>query len=102
MICWHSPSLAYHRVHVANHCCLLSLQTRPLGLNSIHCNPARPWQFAVAGSDAYVRVYDRRKAAAASGGDEEDGAEPTPQQTRSYATALATPVSIVPTITDMP
>ena len=32
-------------------------------LNAIHANPARPWQFAVGGSDEWARVYDMRKAA---------------------------------------
>lgn len=64
---------------------------RPLSLNSIHCNPCRPWQFTVAGGDAYVRVYDRRKAEAAScSGEEEQG--DAAASTRSFAAALATPV----------
>lgn len=78
------------------------LQTRPLSLNSIHCNPARPWQFAVAGGDAYVRVYDRRMAAAvtsaAQPAAEAAGDDYTAQQNRNYAAALATPVSFLPTI----
>ncbi len=69
-----------------------SMQARPLSLNSIHCNPCRPWQFTVAGGDAYVRVYDRRKAEAAScSGEEEQG--DAAASTRSFAAALATPVS---------
>lgn len=68
------------------------MQARPLSLNSIHCNPCRPWQFTVAGGDAYVRVYDRRKAEAAScSGEEEQG--DAAASTRSFAAALATPVS---------
>ena len=69
-----------------------AMQSKPLVLNSIHCNPCRPWQFTVAGGDAYVRVYDRRKAEAASccgAGEEEDATA----STRSFAAALATPVS---------
>ena len=70
-----------------------SMQARPLSLNSIHCNPCRPWQFTVAGGDAYVRVYDRRKAEAAScSGEEEQG--DAAASTRSFAAALATPVSL--------
>ena len=68
------------------------VQSKALVLNSIHCNPCRPWQFTVAGGDAYVRVYDRRKAEAAScsaAGEEEDATA----STRSFAAALATPVS---------
>lgn len=69
------------------------MQARPLSLNSIHCNPCRPWQFTVAGGDAYVRVYDRRKAEAAScSGEEEQG--DAAASTRSFAAALATPVSL--------
>ena len=67
------------------------MQSKPLLLNSIHCNPCRPWQFTVAGGDAYVRVYDRRKAEAASWsaeGEEQDAAA----STRNFAAALATPV----------
>lgn len=73
------------------------LQTRPLSLNSIHCNPARPWQFVVAGGDAYVRVYDRRKAAAASCSEQSEasGVDSNMQQNRNYAAALATPVSML-------
>ncbi len=71
------------------------MQARPLSLNSIHCNPCRPWQFTVAGGDAYVRVYDRRKAEAAScSGEEEQG--DAAASTRSFAAALATPVSSSP------
>lgn len=71
------------------------VQARPLSLNSIHCNPCRPWQFTVAGGDAYVRVYDRRKAEAAScSGEEEQG--DAAASTRSFAAALATPVSSSP------
>ena len=68
------------------------MQAKPLVLNSIHCNPCRPWQFTVAGGDAYVRVYDRRKAEAAScsGAEAEEDAT---ANTRSFAAALATPVS---------
>lgn len=65
--------------------------SKPLLLNSIHCNPCRPWQFTVAGGDAYVRVYDRRKAEAASWsaeGEEQDAAA----STRNFAAALATPI----------
>ena len=36
---------------------------RTIELNSIHCNPMRPWQFAVAGGDDYVRIYDQRRTA---------------------------------------
>ena len=68
------------------------MQAKPLVLNSIHCNPCRPWQFAVAGGDAYVRVYDRRKAEAASCSAEEEEEDPA-ASTRSFAAALATPVS---------
>ena len=71
---------------------MLWMQAKPLVLNSIHCNPCRPWQFTVAGGDAYVRVYDRRKAEAAScsgAGEEEDATA----STKSFAAALATPVS---------
>lgn len=70
----------------------VSVQAKPLVLNSIHCNPCRPWQFTVAGGDAYVRVYDRRKAEAASCSGEGDEGDPT-ASTRSFAAALATPVS---------
>ncbi|KAL3160011.1 hypothetical protein ABBQ38_010398 [Trebouxia sp. C0009 RCD-2024] len=70
-----------------------SQTAKPLVLNSIHCNPCRPWQFTVAGGDAYVRVYDRRKAEAASCSASADGEENDPEATtRSFATALATPV----------
>ena len=72
--------------------CLGLMQVTPLVLNSIHCNPCRPWQFAVAGGDAYVRVYDRRKAQAAGCSAEEDEGDPH-ASTRSFAAALATPVS---------
>ncbi|WIA43907.1 hypothetical protein OEZ86_010313 [Tetradesmus obliquus] len=34
---------------------------RVVGINAIHVNPTRPWQFAVGGSDAWARVYDLRK-----------------------------------------
>ena len=44
----------------------------------------------MAGGDAYVRVYDRRKAQAASCSAEDEG-DPT-AGTRSFAAALATPV----------
>ena len=32
-----------------------------MGLNSIHCNPARPWQFVLGAGDEVVRVYDQRR-----------------------------------------
>lgn len=67
------------------------MQSKALVLNSIHCNPCRPWQFTVAGGDAYVRVYDRRKAEAASCS--AAGEEDVTASTRSFAAALATPVS---------
>eukprot|EP00877_Chromochloris_zofingiensis_P004808 jgi/Chrzof1/14328/UNPLg00601.t1 len=35
--------------------------TMVVDLNCIHVNPARPWQFAVGGSDEWVRVYDYRR-----------------------------------------
>jgi hypothetical protein len=38
---------------------LLPLQS--VGINAIHVNPTRPWQFAVGGSDAWARVYDIRR-----------------------------------------
>lgn len=77
-------------VQVCRQQCMM--QAKPLVLNSIHCNPCRPWQFAVAGGDAYVRVYDRRKAEAASCSAEEEEGDPA-ASTRSFAAALATPVS---------
>ncbi len=77
-------------VHSCKSCCLM--QAKPLSLNSIHCNPCRPWQFTVAGGDAYVRVYDRRKAEAASCSAEEEQGDAA-ASTRSFAAALATPVS---------
>lgn len=71
-------------------------QDRPLSLNSIHCNPARPWQFAVAGGDQFVRVYDRRKAASVSSAEatasEAANLDNPIQQNKNYAAALATPV----------
>ena len=70
---------------------MILMQAKPLVLNSIHCNPCRPWQFTVAGGDAYIRVYDRRKAQAASCSAEEDE-EDSSASTRSFAAALATPV----------
>ncbi len=35
-------------------------------LNAVHVNPARPWQIAVGGGDAWVRVYDCRQVHTAS------------------------------------
>lgn len=40
---------------------LLLLPLQVVGINAIHVNPTRPWQFAVGGSDAWARVYDLRK-----------------------------------------
>jgi hypothetical protein len=40
---------------------LLLLLPQTVGINAIHVNPTRPWQFAVGGSDAWARVYDIRK-----------------------------------------
>jgi WD repeat-containing protein 42A len=40
---------------------LLLLLLQVVGINAIHVNPARPWQFAVGGSDAWARVYDIRR-----------------------------------------
>jgi hypothetical protein len=40
---------------------LLLLLLQVVGINAIHVNPTRPWQFAVGGSDAWARVYDIRK-----------------------------------------
>ena len=39
------------------------MQHLEVGLNSIHCNPARPEQFVVGGDDEYAYVYDIRKIA---------------------------------------
>ncbi len=36
-------------------------QMRLLDLNSIDINPMRPWQFAVAGGEEWVRIYDQRR-----------------------------------------
>jgi hypothetical protein len=40
---------------------LLLLLLQSVGINAIHVNPTRPWQFAVGGSDAWARVYDIRR-----------------------------------------
>lgn len=32
-----------------------------ISLNSVHINPARPWQLAAAGDDQHVLVYDVRR-----------------------------------------
>ncbi|KAK9809355.1 hypothetical protein WJX73_008283 [Symbiochloris irregularis] len=42
---------------------------RTVGLNSIHCNPARPWQFVLGASDEVVRIYDTRMMPPGSVGD---------------------------------
>lgn len=38
---------------------------KTIELNSIACNPLRPWQFAVGGGDEYVRIYDQRRTLSA-------------------------------------
>ena len=63
---------------------LCILQTDRLSLNSIHCNPLRPWQFVVAGSDIYARVYDQRRSLTSA----------SASTTTSMAAAMADPVSI--------
>jgi hypothetical protein len=38
-----------------------SLALQVIEINAVHHNPARPWLFAVGGSDPYARVYDARR-----------------------------------------
>lgn len=64
---------------------LSAMQMDRLSLNSIHCNPLRPWQFVVGGSDIFARVYDQRRSLSPSA-----GASATPA---SSAAAMAEPVS---------
>lgn len=41
---------------------------REIALNSIHCNPAKPWQFVLGGGDEIVRIYDQRRGASDGAG----------------------------------
>lgn len=66
----------------------LALQMDRLSLNSIHCNPLRPWQFVVGGSDIFARVYDQRRALTPTAGATDAPASP--------AASIAEPVSSWP------
>eukprot|EP00879_Flechtneria_rotunda_P026284 GHRR01028017.1.p1 GENE.GHRR01028017.1~~GHRR01028017.1.p1 ORF type:complete len:242 (+),score=72.26 GHRR01028017.1:548-1273(+) len=35
--------------------------SRVVGINAVHVNPIRPWQFALGGGDSWARVYDVRR-----------------------------------------
>jgi len=60
------------------------VQAEKLQLNSIHCNPLRPWQFVVGGSDIFARVYDQRRSLTTSA--------PSTYQPAYTAAAIASPV----------
>lgn len=63
------------------------LQTDRISLNSIHCNPLRPWQFVVGGSDIFARVYDQRRSLVSTS---------SYSLSTSTAAAMAVPVSSLP------
>lgn len=53
-------------------------------LYSVHHNPARPWLFAVGGTDPHARVYDIRRISSSA---------PSARMARSYDTVR--PVVVV-------
>ena len=40
----------------------------PVDLNTIHCNPARPHEFVVGGSEEWSSIYDARMLSGGGGG----------------------------------